>query len=175
MEHMVLIARAVTTCFVLTLLTVGGNVGQVRAEGMTDSEREDLFAYELFVDVWNIPHPKRNKEYSELRSYFWATGELALITLDRSSSKEADRALAYLALLGLDASFSERHTCAVYKRGKRMVPPLTEAKRAFESRQCQLPESKVKVASGRCGDPDTVKPTLRRLIEGARSGAECDE
>lgn len=175
MEFLVLKTRIVTAFFVLPLFVVGAPIGGVQAAELSDREREDLFAYELFVDTWNIPHEKRDKEYAELRSYFWATGELSLITLDRSNSKEADRALAFITLLGLDASFSELHTCAVYKRGKRMHRPLADAKKAFEAGQCELPESKVKVARGRCGDAKSVNRSLRRLIDGVTNNVECDD
>ena len=156
----------------VALLLVHASAAAVE-RGLADYQ--DQFAYEYFVQLRNIPTAKKGSQYSELQGHFAASGDLVITFLDRSATKTAHRALAYMTLLGLDLNYARDQNCAVYKRGKAMLSYLEEAKRAFQSGKCELPESRIKVAPHACGSKDAVMKSLEMLISGIKNGFKCDE
>lgn len=153
-------------------------VSIVNAAEQIEKEHEDLYAYEIFVDFWNIPPSRWYGTDTELDkmglSHLFRAKDLSIILLDRSNTKTALRALAYMHLLGLDGGLSEIHSCAVSRKGKAILPYLKDAQRAYASGKCTMPESRVSVAKGRCGSAETVSLSLRLAIEDTEQSTQED-
>ena len=153
-------------------------------EPLPPIEHGDRFAYWVFlkamnlqVDASGIPGKSDFYElYTDISYSFTASKELAIMTLERSSSPEAYRGLAYMALLELDGSVSEAHTCAVLKKGKAIVPYLEEARRARATGQCVIKEDfEVKLRPGLCRSSDDAKATIGSLVNALKKNETCNE
>jgi hypothetical protein len=166
------VAIVITTFLISTLC-----VSTVNAAELSQKEQEDLYAYEIFVDFWNVPPTRWYGTGTELDkigiSHLFRAKDLSIFLLDRSNTKTALRALAYMDLLGLDGGLSEIHSCVLLKKGKAILPFLLEAQKSYAPGKCTMPDSSVTVAKGRCGDSETVNRALRLSIEGIKAGEKC--
>ena len=166
--------RYTVSTVVLVTLTIVVQI-PVRAEELSPVEYQDRFAYKHLLRALNIMHDRGlTGDAKKVASYFSSSAELAIMTLDRATSKEAYRGLAYLVLIELDGILARDHSCAVLEKGKAMLPYLEEARRASANGHCVIQEEiEVKMDPDLCLSREEANKEIQSFIDAVKNGEKC--
>ena len=166
--------RDIVFTVMLVTLTIVAQTS-VRAEELSLTEYQDRFAYRYLLRSLNLrKNFEKTKYYSDIAGHVTGSGELAIIMLDRSTSKEAYRGLAYLVLIKLDGVLARDRSCAVLEKGKAMLPYLEEARRASANGRCVIQEDiEVKMAPDLCLPREEVDRRVQSFIDTIQNGEKC--
>lgn len=144
------------------------------ADELTMVEYQDRWVYERFLAFKNIPSETLASN-PDLSSHATAYGELTIMFLDRASSAEASRALAYLTLITLDGVVGEDHGCAILNKGHKVLPYLSQAQKTRQEGRCEEPEAKTKLHADVCKSKENVDRDIKLFKEKIKSGINCSE
>lgn len=143
----------------------------------TAEEYEDEFAYRTVLETINLENSlskKADVRPEHLITLGMAT-EVAMILLERSSTRDALRWLAELSLVRLDGSVAESHTCAVLSKGTRILPYLQRSRTRVGKEPC-IPSEKTVNASAEnvCAPTEDAIRRIDILTRAVRKGEKCD-
>lgn len=92
----------------------------------TESDKQDaLFAKRMIVDILYIDSTKNMyKVDSDISGVVSNSPVMAIKLLSKLHGQTSERVLAELTCLSLDGALSEAHSCAVWKKGRKMLPRI---------------------------------------------------
>lgn len=170
------IQRSLSILFATVVMILASGINNAE-ETLTPVEDEDRFVYRYDLLMRNLELAVKESKIviPGLPTHFTNSESLALLTLDRSKSKEAYRGLAFLSLVVMDGSVSRDHSCAVLKKGKAILPFLEEARRAAINGKCVIEAEVVwvKMKPGLCRTKDEANKKIERFIQSISEGHVC--
>jgi len=161
---------------ILVLFFLNISYGMANAEeALSEEESRDRFTYNYYLETLNLQAELAKSNLREkLFSHFTGSGELVMLTLDRSASKEAHRGLAYLILVQLDGVVSRDRSCAILNKGKSMLPYLKEVRTASENGRCTIKQDvEIIMVDGLCQKREKVTKSIDEYIESIKNGEKC--